>query len=124
ALAASATRSDVMRNVARAAVPMLGDWCSIHVLRNDDSGVPDTAIAHVDSANLDYLEELQERFPYDPSSTTGIPQVIRTGVSQFYPHIDDQIIAEAELTDEGRRIARALALRSAIAVPLIKHGRV
>ena len=34
----------------------------------------------------------QQRFPYDPNAQTGIPAVIRSGRSEFYPEIDEQIM--------------------------------
>ena len=124
ALAASPTRADVMRNVTQAAVPMLGDWCSIYVLPDDGGDIPDVEIAHADPERLAYIAELQQRFPYDPHATTGIPQILRTGESEFYPTIDEQVLADADTTDEARDVVRSLALRSAIAVPLSKGGRI
>lgn len=124
ALAGSSTRADVMRNVTRATVPMLGDWCAIYVLPDGDGAIPDIEIAHVDRASIAVVKALQERFPYDPQATTGIPHVIRTGESQFYQHIDEQVLADSDATDEVKEIVRSLALRSAIAVPLEKGGRV
>jgi serine phosphatase RsbU (regulator of sigma subunit) len=81
-------------------------------------------IAHVDPEQVAYVKALQERFPYDPAATTGIPQIIRSGRSEFYPNIDEQVLADADTTDEARDVVRSLALRSAIAVPLAKGGRV
>jgi PAS domain S-box-containing protein len=123
ALAASSTRADVMRNVTRAAVPMLGDWCAIYVLV-DGSGVPEMEVAHVDPANVAYATELQQRFPYDPDAQVGVPYVIRTGRSEFFPEIDERVLDDAHVTEEGRSIVRSLRLRSAIAVPLVKLGRI
>jgi PAS domain S-box-containing protein len=124
ALAASSTRADVMRNVTHTMVPMLGDWCAIHVLPDGDSAIPDIEIAHVDPAGIALVKELQARFPYDPQAATGIPQVIRTGESQFYPHIDENVLADSDSTEEAKELVRSLRLRSAIAVPLAKGGRV
>ena len=124
ALASSSTRADVMVNVTRVAVPALGDWCAIYVLPDADTLIPEIEVAHADPAMVTYVKELQERFPYDPSAKAGIPNVIRTGRSEFYARIDEQAIAGADATDEERDIIRSLALGSAIAVPLIKLGRV
>ncbi|MEO8692451.1 MAG: SpoIIE family protein phosphatase [Acidimicrobiales bacterium] len=123
ALAASPTRADVMRNVTQAAVPHLGDWCAIYVL-SDGAATPDVELAHVDPTYVDYVKKLHESVPYDPAAATGIPSVIRTGRSEFVPEIDEQVLAAVDITDEGREAVRALGLRSAIAVPLIKGGRV
>ena len=45
------------------------------------------------------------------------------GQSEFYPQIDEDVLAGADVTDEARGIVRALRLRSAISVPLEKLGR-
>jgi len=124
ALNGAADVRDIMSNVTKAVVPQLGDWCSIHVLPNRDSVVPDVEIAHVDPAMVAYAIGLQERFPYDPNGAAGVPHVIRTGETQFFPDITDDVITALEVTDEARGIINQLALRSSIAVPLVKHGRV
>jgi PAS domain S-box-containing protein len=122
ALAASPTRADVMRNVTRAAVPTLGDWCAIHVLPEGGT-VPDVEIAHADPTQVEFVKEMHERLmPFDRDALTGVPQVVRTGEGQFYPRIDEQLLAGAG--DEVREMVRVLGLRSAIAVPLVKAGRI
>ena len=124
ALSTATSRAEVMHNVTRAAVPRLGDWCAIFVLPDADALVPDVDIAHVDPEMIAYARKLSKRFPYDPSAQTGIPAVIRSGRSEFYPEIDDEIIERADPTDEARDVVHELALRSAIAVPLVKQGRI
>ncbi len=120
----SMNRLEAMRNVSRVAVPRLGDWCSIHVLSSRNSVTPDVEVAHVDPAMVAYARELQQRFPYDPSAEKGVPAVIRTGRTEFYPDITDDVLASLDATDEQRAIVEQLALRSSIAVPLIKQDRI
>lgn len=124
ALSTATSRAEVMHNVTRAAVPRLGDWCAIFVLPEPDALIPDVDIAHADPEMVAYARDLQKRFPYDPSAQTGIPAVIRSGRSEFYPEIDDEIIERADPTEEARVLVHDLALRSAIAVPLEKQGRI
>ena len=124
ALAGAETSIDVMRGVTRVAVPTLGEWCSIFVLPEDGTLIPEIEIAHADPEMVAYARELQLRFPYEPDAAAGIPHVIRTGESEFYPEIDDELIDEAAATDEAKDVVRSLRLRSAIAVPLVKRGRI
>jgi serine phosphatase RsbU (regulator of sigma subunit) len=112
-----------MINVTTQSVPGLGDWCSIHVLPSKGE-VPVVEIAHVDPAMVAYARELQGRFPYQPDAPTGVARVIRTGQTEFYPDITDDVVAELELDDETRDIVTQLALRSSICVALTKRGRV
>jgi PAS domain S-box-containing protein len=124
ALSRSDDERQIMRNVTRAAVPSLGDWCAIFVLSDSGGTTPEIEIAHADPAMVAYARELQERFPYDPTASTGIPEVIRSARSEFFPEIDEQVLREADTTDDARDVVRSLGLRSAIAVPLMKRGRV
>jgi PAS domain S-box-containing protein len=124
ALSTATSRAEVMHNVTRAAVPRLGDWCAIFVLPDPDAVIPDIDIAHVDPEMISYARDLQKRFPYDPGAQAGIPAVIRTGRSEFYPEIDDEVIERADPTHEARDVVEKLGLRSAIAVPLEKRGRI
>ncbi len=114
----------MMQDVVAAAVPRLGDWCSIFVLPEDGSLIPDVEIAHVDPEMVEYALALRERYPYDPSSAWGVPEVIRSGRTLFIPEIDASVLDEAGLDDEARVIVGRLALRSSITVPLVARARV
>jgi PAS domain S-box-containing protein len=124
ALSTATSRAEVMHNVTRAAVPHLGDWCAMFVLPEPDAEFPDVEVAHRDPEMVSYVRGLAKRFPYDPTAESGIPAVIRTGRSEFFPEIDDALIDEADPSGEARDIVHALALRSSIAVPLEKQGRI
>jgi serine phosphatase RsbU (regulator of sigma subunit) len=124
ALNNSTNQLEVMRNVTRTTVPRLGDWCSIHVLPSRNAVIPDVEIAHVDPEMVAYALQLQKRFPYDPDADKGVAHVLRTGRTEFYPDITDEVITSLDATEEERAIIGQLALRSAIAVPLIKQGRI
>lgn len=124
ALNESSTMRDVMVNVTRRAVPRLGDWCTIHVLDDDGRSTPDVEVGHVDPAMISFARELQDRFPYDPEAPNGVPAVIRSGVTEFYPEISDELIASMDLDPEARELVANLALRSAITVAMKKRGRV
>ena len=124
ALNQSTALRDLMARVTSAAVPRLGDWCSIHVLTGTSSSIPEVEVAHTDPNMVAFARQLQERFPYDPDAPTGVPYVIRTGETVFFPEITDDLITELDATEEERQIVAQLALRSAIAVPLVKRGRI
>lgn len=132
ALADAATTEEIKAAVTRAAVPMLGDWCSIHLLPENGGPVPEVETFHVDPELVDWARELAERFPYDPDALTGMPAVIRSGQAEFLPEITPVLTDlaieisgyEGEQAEELRAIFDRLALRSAISVPLIKRGRV
>jgi serine phosphatase RsbU (regulator of sigma subunit) len=124
ALTSSGNLQELMTNVARAAVPGLGDWCLVHVLPEDGNPVPLVEIGHSDPAMVRYAHRLREKFPYDPDATLGMPHVIRAGVPEFYPVIDEAVIESLDPTKDERDVLRDLVLRSSIAVPIIKPGRI
>ncbi len=125
ALARSTTREEVMRNVTRAAVPRLGDWCAIFVLPTPEATVPDIELAHVDPAVLRRTRQILEKFPYDPAAERGVAGVMRTARSELSHDIAAQILERGnEATEEAREVVRSLGLRSGIAVPILKRGRV
>ncbi len=118
---------ELMAGVARAAVPRLGDWCSIHF--QPESNAPmEVEVAHRDESRVAWAKELIERYPYDPTATTGVPQVIRTGQLEFVPEVTQTVIDEALdrspiERDQARAIIEALTPTSVITVPLVtKRG--
>ena len=123
-LNAASTVREVMINVTRRSVPRLGDWCTIHVVDERGRSAPDVEVAHVDPEMVRYARELQTRFPYDPEAPNGVPAVIRTGVTEFYPEITDELVAAMDVDDDARELVRSLQLQSAITVAMKKRGRV
>nr|MDP9336023.1 SpoIIE family protein phosphatase [Actinomycetota bacterium] len=109
---------DVMRQVVQAAVPRLGDWCQLAVFTDEQSNIPSIEVAHVDRDKLVWARELRDRFPYDPDGLTGIPAAVRTGTTQYYPEINDELIALAVPDPDLRDVLRQLRVRSMINVPL------
>ncbi len=119
---ASADHVDLMRAVCRAAVPTMGDWCSLYFL-SETGGEPRIEFAHIDEELAEYVAELHRRYPYDSNSTTGVPAVIRSGATDYVPRLTTQIVDEAiaasPLTaDEALPILDRLNITSVITVPL------
>src|SRR5207302_5011414 len=79
-----------LSRVAELAVPRLADWCAVE-MRTPDGSEP-LAVAHVDPAKVEFAWELQRRWPPDPNAPTGVPQVLRSGQPELYPHIPDEML--------------------------------
>jgi GAF domain-containing protein len=107
-------------------VPTLGDWCALFFQPGIDP--PEIAVAHADPARMDWARELTTRYPYDPEAPTGAAAVIRTGVPEFWPAIDESLLDLAVERspvpeDELREVIRRLQLTSVITVPLrVRRG--
>ncbi len=128
ALAANDYRS-LMRAVTAAAVPELGDWCTLHFVP-EPGGTPEVEVAHTDVAKIEWAAQMRQRYPFDPDGVRGIPAVIRTGRLEFLREIDpefvDRAIHEAggdAIRDELLDLVEKLQLTSVITVPLNTNRR-
>ena len=102
-------------------VPDLADWCAVDIVQH---GVPTTlAVAHADPEKVAWAWELQEKYPFDADSPSGSPNVIRTGVSELYPEVTDEMLVAGARDAEHLRLTRELNLRSALVVPLTARGK-
>ena len=112
-----------LAEVARLAVPDLADWCAVDVV-NAQGGLQRLAVKHIDPAKIALAYQLQERYPPQPDSPSGIYEVLRTGQSQLYANIPDSEI-ETTLRDDPEQLAlvRQLRLRSAMIVPMAARNR-
>jgi GAF domain-containing protein len=67
---------------------------------------------------LDVMRELAERYPPDPSRPTLGREALATGKPRLYAQIDDALLNAIARDPEQARLARAMGMQSAIAVPL------
>jgi signal transduction histidine kinase/ActR/RegA family two-component response regulator len=105
-------------------VPRLADWVGVDVAEPGSTRTQQLAVAHADPAKVEHARALARRYPPDPDAPTGVPKVMRTGCSEFYPDIPAELLERAAVDDEHRRIIRELDLRSALIVPLRGKGPV
>jgi GAF domain-containing protein/anti-sigma regulatory factor (Ser/Thr protein kinase) len=111
---------ETLSTLARLVVPRLADWASVDIL---EDGVPKVlAVTHVDPQKIAFAEEFRARYPTDPNATTGVPQVIRTGVSELYSVVTDEQLAATAVDAEHLALIRSLQIRSGLIVPLTGRG--
>lgn len=120
-LASSLDYRGTLSDVARLAVPQLADWCAVDVL--EDESLNRVAVAHQNPEKMRWAHELQERCPSDPNAPRGVAAVARTGRSEFYPEIPDEMLESAAQDAEHLRIMREVGFTSVIIVPLVARGR-
>lgn len=121
-LAATLDPDDALRKLADLAVPRLADWCGIELV-GEGGELRNVAVAHVDPNRIKLAEEFRARYPIDPDSDTGVPNVIRTGRSELITEISDEMLVEAAVDSEHLRMIRELGLVSVMIVPLQARGR-
>ncbi|MEZ4728120.1 MAG: PAS domain S-box protein [Caldilineaceae bacterium] len=122
-LASSLDYTATLENVARAAVPSIADWCAIDLI-DEDGSFEEGIIAHIDPERVRWAEELRRRYPIDPNAPVGAPHVIRTGQSEIYPEISDEMLQAVAKNEEELQLLRSVGYRSLIIAPLKTHGRV
>jgi len=114
--------SETLANIARLIVPQLADWFSVDLL-NAQGEFELIEIDHKDPEKVRWARTLREKFPIDPNSTTGLPAIIRTGKSELYPDITDELLVAAARSEEELAIARQVGYTSVMAVPLVARGK-
>jgi GAF domain-containing protein len=108
--------------VAEAAVPWFADWCSIAL--EEDGLLRTLSVAHANPEMVAFVEELQTRYPPEPDPERGAYKVLRTGASELFPDIPDELLELAAKDEEHLRLLRMLELRSGLSCALKVRGRV
>jgi PAS domain S-box-containing protein len=122
-LASSLDYQTTLSTLARLVVPRMADWCVIDVAEKDHR-LQRLAVAHVDPAKVAMAQELERRYPPDPSAARGPAHVMRTGRSDMAEHISDTLLVAGARDAEHLRILRTLGLTSYLCVPLAARGRI
>ena len=121
-LAGSLDYQATLGAVARLAVPEIADWCAVDLIAGD--AIERVAVAHVDPARVQLAREVQERYPADPGSSQGIHGVLRSGRSQLYSDIPDELLAQSAQDAKHLEILRSVGMRSVMIVPMRLRDRV
>lgn len=120
-LSSSLNYRRTLTKLANLIVPRLADWCTIHIVEDDRRA--QQIVAHVDPDKVAMAEELQRRWPPNPDAPSGAWNVIRTGVSELYSEIPEELLVAAAVGEEHLRVLRELGLRSSVVVPLVARNR-
>jgi PAS domain S-box-containing protein len=121
-LARSLDYQETLRAVARLAVPEVADWCAVDVLAGDE--LKRVAVAHVDPERVALARDVQERYPADPQSETGVWGVLRRGCAELYREIPDEMLVQIARDEEHLARLRAVGLRSAMLAPMTLRDEV
>jgi signal transduction histidine kinase len=115
--------ADRLKQVTQVAVPHIADWCAVDILGKNGM-LQRLAVVHTDPKKVELAYELQRRYPPDPNAPRGAYHVLRTGKSEFYPNIPDEMLVVAAPSEEILTLLRGLGMKSAMTVPLLAHGQV
>ncbi|HEX5688923.1 MAG TPA: histidine kinase N-terminal 7TM domain-containing protein, partial [Roseiflexaceae bacterium] len=121
-LASSLDYEATLSTIAHLAVPHFADWCLVHILEaNQSLRRVALAIANPDKQAL--VAELQERYALDFNTPYGYPKVLRTGVAELVPAVDDNELVAIASDAHHLELLRALGFRSTLSVPMLARDR-
>jgi PAS domain S-box-containing protein len=121
-LMASLDYQETLRNVAWLAVPEVADWCAVDLL--DERGYrQQVVVAHRDPQKLELAQQLRSYDSDPPDPERGVGRVIRTGVTELYPDIPDELLVQGAQNERHLELLRQVGLRSVLVAPLRARGR-
>jgi two-component sensor histidine kinase/PAS domain-containing protein len=123
ALASSLDYEQTLQKVADLAVPHIADWCGVDMVEEDGS-LRLLAVAHIDPEKVQWAYEQRRLYPPDLNAAHGLPNVLRTGRSEIYPDIPDELLVATARDARHLELTRYLGLRSAMIVPILARERV
>src|SRR5207248_4249882 len=89
-LSVSLNVDETLRELARAVVPSLGDWCVIEMA--DDGGRLQPLVAvHSDGGKTAWVQSIMGRWPAEPDAPAGPYHVLRTLQPELYRDISDEL---------------------------------
>ena len=122
-LGATLDYSAALQGLTTLAVPYLGDWCIVDMLRGDR--VERVAVGHADPEARAAAYEFLKRFPLAADAAHGPGRVIASGEAELISEVSDEHLQRASGGDSAYLEAlRAVEMTSLISVPLIARGRV
>jgi PAS domain S-box-containing protein len=98
------------------------EWGVIDLI--DETGtVQLAAIAHANPEKAAWARALREQFPPQKAAAQGVYQVLRTGRSELYPELPDELLGVVAGDEERLAVIQRIGYRSALLVPLTVRGQ-
>jgi PAS domain S-box-containing protein len=119
-LSSSLDYDETLERIAWLTVPTFADWCALDVI--DGGELERVAVAHRDPGKLALGRELGERYPPDLEADAGLGAVIRSGQSEIYPEITEEMLAAGTRDAEHAELIAEIGMRSAMVVPMRASG--
>jgi len=121
-LGSSLDYETTLKNLARLAVPQLGDLCVVD-LAEDGERIRRVAVADIDPKREELVWRIAQQHPLSVHSPASYSRVFSTGESEWLPEVTDEMCL-ALPEDVTPDVIRSLKFRSFICVPLPVHGQI
>ncbi len=109
---------EVLQAVARLALPLLADECSLDLVGADGSRTT-VALVHTDPEKEALLREARRRYPPDPKGCSPYARALASGKPLITARVKDAHLVAAARDDEHLRLLRARHPHSSLHVPLM-----
>jgi PAS domain S-box-containing protein len=116
ALSQSLDYRATLDKMASLLVPGLCDWCAIHLL--DGAELKTVAVAHVDPEKKQRAAAYQRKYPPSPADTSGVWQVLRSGLPTLLEQIPEAELEKHARSAEHLQLLKDASMHSVILVPI------
>lgn len=121
-LSTSLNYKTTLDRLVKLCVPKLSDWCAVDIL--EENKIKLFAVAHSDPKKIAWARKYRKTTNPDVKAETGVPKVIKTGVSDFYPEITDEMIEAAVKNKKELNLIRYIGFRSLMIVPIRGQNKI
>ena len=112
-----------LRKVAELAVPRLADCCAVDVAAGPDHELSRVTVVHANPTKAELAQAALRRYARNPDAQRGVPQVLRTGRSELYRELSDELLVETGPDPERIELIRSLEIGSVMIVPIMTGTR-
>jgi len=113
---------ETLSKVARLAMPELGAWCIVDLIR-DDGEMERLAVFHPDPALQPLTAELQRGYPPKEGDVFGAPRILKTQQPELITEVTEELLTSAGFDRKEQGILQTLGFCSYMVVPLKARGR-
>jgi PAS domain S-box-containing protein len=121
-LVSSLDYEKTLEEIAKLAIPQLGDWCAFDVVLDGDK-LETLVINHNEKEKLPLARKLHESYLLSNNSKVGAGNVLRTGIPEMYNEIDAETLSKFALNKEQIELTRKLGDNSVIIAPMAAQGK-
>jgi signal transduction histidine kinase len=113
---------ETLSKVARLAMPELGAWCILDLIRSEEA-IERIAVFHPDPALQPLTSELQRAYPPRRGDVFGAPRILETQQPELIYEVTEEFLEAAGFDAKEKGILETLGFCSYMVVPLKARGR-
>jgi PAS domain S-box-containing protein len=121
-LSSSLDYQETLANISRLIVPQIADWFTVNLITSTGK-FELLELAHKDSERVLWARALREQRPINPDAHYGVARVARTGQSELYTNLTDEMLATTTSNAEDLALIRQIGVSSVMLIPLVARGK-